>query len=270
MPTKGQKAIDKEYASASPSLTLHAIKALLDEHCEKLSAELKSSFEAIDSKLDQNKLLLDDHDQRISSLELATDDLSQRVMDLENTCSSLREENAKLKAKAADLENRSRRQNVRILGLSEATESGNPTAFFSQLLQDLYRKEILPSFPEIVRAHRTLAPKPTTGKPLRPVILRLHRFQTKELLIREARRRGRFFYKGQHVRIVEDYSAEVASQRARYRDVMAGLYKQGLKPALLYPARLRITTPNGVRKWINTVEEAQKYIDEHPELSDHV
>lgn len=267
MPSKGQKSTDKEDASASPSLTLDAIKALLEGHREKLSAEFKSSFDAIDTKLDQNKVFLDDHDQRISSLELATDDLSQRVVDLENICSSLRDENTKLKAKVIDLENRSRRQNVRILGLAESTESGRPTEFFSQLLQDLYGKETLPSLPEIDRAHRSLAPKPATGEQPRPVILRLHRYQMKELLIREARRRGKFLYNGQQIRIVEDYSAEIVSQRARYRDVMAGLYKRGLKPALLYPARLRITLPSGARKWISTVDEAQKYIDEHPELS---
>lgn len=107
---------------------------------------------------------MDDHDQRISSLELASEDLSQRVLDLENISSSLRDENAKLKAKVINLENRSRRQNVHILGLAESTESGRPTEFFSQLLQEVYGKETLPSLPKIDRAHRSLAPKPATGE----------------------------------------------------------------------------------------------------------
>lgn len=72
-----------------------------------------SFFDTTDSKSDQNKVVLDDHDQCISLLELATDHLSQRVMDLENS-SFLQDEMVKLKAKAADLENLSRRQNVRI------------------------------------------------------------------------------------------------------------------------------------------------------------
>lgn len=62
---------------------------------------------------------------------------------------------------------------------------------------------------------------------------------------------------------MEDYSAEVMTQRAQYREVMAELYKRDMKPALLYPARLRLTLPSGDKKWINTVEEAQKCIDEH-------
>ena len=69
-----------------------------------------------------------------------------------------------------------------------------------------------------------------------PVILGLHRYQTKDLLIREARRRGKPEYHVQPVRAVEDYSPEVHNQRAEYSGVMAELYKLGLKPALLYPA----------------------------------
>lgn len=247
------------------SLSIEAISALLEKHREELSAEFKASLSGLENKLDQTKLLTDDHDQRISSLELASEDFSQRIQEIEATCSSLREENDKLKAKVIDLENRSRRSNVRILGLAESTETGRPTEFFSQLLQEVFGKDVLPTPPEVDLAHRTLAPKPGPGQRARPVLLRMHRYRTKELLIREARRRGKLSYHGQEIRIVEDYSAEVMGQRVQYRDVMAGLYKLGFRPALLYPARLRVTLPGpgGVKKWINSVTEAQKFIREH-------
>uniref|UniRef100_A0AAV2JXV0 Transposase n=1 Tax=Knipowitschia caucasica TaxID=637954 RepID=A0AAV2JXV0_KNICA len=161
--------------------------------------------------------------------------MSQRVSDLENACCALREDNSKLKAKVLDLENRSRRQNIRILGLTESTEGARPTNFFPLWLQEVFGKDILPSPPEIDRAHRTLNAKPGPGERPRPLIM---------------------------IRIVEDYSAEVVSQRAQYRDVMAELYKQGMKPALLFPAQLRITLPSGNKKWMSSVEEAQQYIDD--------
>ena len=249
--------------AASPSLTIEAITALLQKHRDELSAEFKTSLAGIETKLDQTKLLTDDHDQRISSLELAADDLSQRVMDLEATCSTLREENTKLKTKVTDLENRSRRSNLRIIGLAESTESGRPTEFFSQLLQNVVGKEILPSPPEIDRAHRTLIPKPGPGQRPRPVLLCLHRYQTKERILWEARRRGKFDFHGQQIRIVEDYSAEIMSQRVQYKDVMAELYTRGFKPALLYPARLRLMLPSGAKKWIESVDAAQRFLDDH-------
>lgn len=52
------------------------------------------------------------------------------------------------------------RQNVRIVGLPESVEGARPTAFFSQLLVEVFGDQVLPSPPELDRAHRTLAPKP--------------------------------------------------------------------------------------------------------------
>lgn len=223
--------------------------------------EFKTTFSQLDLKLDQTRLAVEDQDQHVSSHELVAEDLSQRVVELESICSTLRDDNARLKAKVTDLESRSRRQNIRILGLPESIESGRPTEFFSKLLYEVFGKDALPSQPEIDRAHRSLASKPAPRQRPRPVIIRLRRYQTKDLLIREARQRGKLEYHGQPVRVVEDYSPEILNQRAEYKDVMAELYKLGLKPALLYPARLRLTLSSGIRKWISSVDEVQKYID---------
>lgn len=259
MSSKGGKSSKKDDASAS--LTLEAITALLEEHRDALAKEFKTSFNLLDSKLDQTRLTVEDHGQRLSSLELACDDVSQRVVDLEGVCATLTADNVKLKAKVVDLESRNRRQNIRILGLPESTESGRPSEFFSKFLHELFGAETLPSPPEIDMAHRSLASKPTPDQRPRPVIIRLHRHQTKDLLIREARRRGKLQFRGQAIRIVEDYCPEVLNQRAVYREVMAEFYKLGLKPALLYPARLRLTLSNGSKKWITSVDEAKKYIN---------
>lgn len=260
MSSKSAKANKKEDAS----LTLEAITTLLQQHRDELASEFKTSFNALDSKLDQVRQAQEEQAERVSSLELATEDLSQRVADLESTCAALREDNNQLKNKVTDLESRSRRQNIRVLGLPEDTESGRPTHFFSNLLCELLGKEILQSPPELDRAHRSLAAKPPAGRPPRPVIIRLHRYQIKDLIIREARRRGKFDYRGVPIRIVEDYSPEVLNRRAQYKDIMSELYGRGLRPALLFPARLRITQASGARKFFSSVDEAQQYIERLP------
>lgn len=261
MTSKPSKSSKKEDAG----LTLDAITTLLEKHREEIAAEFRTLFSQLDSKLDQTRLAVEENGQRVSSLELASEDLSQRVSDLEGICSTLREDNTKLKAKVTDLESRSRRQNLRILGIPESIESGNPSEYFSKVLCEIFGPETLPSPPDIDRAHRSLAAKPAPGQRPRPVILRLHRYQTKEMLIREARRRGKLEFRGQTVRVVEDFGPEIVNQRAEYKEVMAELYKRGLKPALLYPARLRLTLQNGARKWISSAEEAQNYIDSLPQ-----
>lgn len=258
--SKAKGKQDKEASSSSASVTLADLSSLLDEQRKAISADFKSSFEALTTTLEGLHSTVTEHGQRISSLEDNSNEVDLRLQQLETACSTLQQDNVLLKAKVADLEGRSRRQNIRIIGLPESLEGPRPTVFFSELLVDVFGTEVLPSPPELDRAHRSLAPKPATGDKPRPVILRLHRFQVKDLLIREARRRGDLFYKEHKIRLYEDYSSDVLKQRAEYKSSMAELYKRGYKPALLFPAKLRISLPNGEKTWIKSVSEADKFV----------
>lgn len=163
---------------------------------------------------------------------------SQCIQALEITCAALAEDNAKLRAKAVDLEGRSRRNNIRILSLPESLEGPRPTTFLSELLVEVMSKEILQPYPKLDRAQ-----KPEPRQKPRSVVTLFHRFQTKELVIREARKqRGKLQYRGHNIHFYKDYTPEVLEQRAKYKDVMVELYKLGCKPTLLHPARLLITT----------------------------
>ena len=115
--------------------------------------------------------------------------------------------------------------------------------------------------PELDRAHRALTAKPQPGSRSRPVILRLHRYQIKELIIREARkRRGKLQYQRSPIQIIEDYTPEVAGEGAKYRTVKADLYNLALLPALLFPARLQITLESGAKKRFSSPEEATTFV----------
>ena len=173
----------------------------------------------------------------------------------------LTESNAKLLAKVSDLESRSRRNNIRVVGVPESVEGPRPTAFFADLLMEVFGEGVLDSPPECDRAHRTLSVKPKPGQRARPVIIRLHRYQVKERIIREARtRRGKLQYRGSPISIYEDYAPEVVEQRQKYREVMSELYNMGFKPALLFPARLVIVMKDGERKRFSSVSEAKGFI----------
>ncbi|TWW54773.1 hypothetical protein D4764_0109550 [Takifugu flavidus] len=125
-----------------------------------------------------------------ASLETNADSVDGRLLGLEATCTELTAANEKLKAKTADLEARSRRNNVRIIGLPESIEGPRPTDFFSALLSQLLGEETLPKPPVLDRAHRSLASKPKQGERPRPVIIRFHDYQTKERVLREALKRS--------------------------------------------------------------------------------
>lgn len=61
------------------------------------------------------------------------------------------------------------------------------------------------------------------------------------------------------VAIYEDYAPEVLEQHSKYREVLSELYNLGLKPALLFPARLTIITKDGDRRFAS-VAEPKDYI----------
>lgn len=142
----------------------------------------------------------------------------------------------------SDLEGRSRWQNIRIV---ESIEGPQPTNFFYEVLAEIFGYQILASPPELDRAHRIPAPKPAPGQRSLPVVLRFHRYQVKDLVVRESRKKGFWPFLNHKIRIFEDYSPDVLKLRSEFKDAMAELYKRGLRPALLFPAKLCITLLNG-------------------------
>lgn len=173
---------------------------------------------------------------------------------------ALADSNSKLTTKTIDLESCSRRNNIRIIGLPVSIEGPMPTSFFAELLAEVLGDQILQSLPELDQVHRALTAKPQPSSRPRLVILRLHRYQIKELIIGEAcKRRVSLQHQGSPIQIFEDYTPEVAGERAKYRTVMADLYNLALRPAFLFPARLQITLESGAKKRFSSPEEATTF-----------
>lgn len=94
--------------------------------------------------------------------------------------------NAKLKAKVLDLESRSHRKNVRIIGLLEDIDGPSAAVFFAQLLFEVLGSDILPLPPKLDRAHRTLAAKPGPSERPRPVVVSFLSFKLCEMVVHGA------------------------------------------------------------------------------------
>ena len=189
------------------------IAELLEEHRVALSSEFKMAFSSLEEKLTQTQATVEGYNQRIVSVESNANLLEERVCLLEERCTTLADGNARLAAKTADLESRSRRDNIRIIGLPESIEGPRLTTFFSDMLVELLGSQILPTPPELDRAHRTLVAKPPPGGKPRVVMVRFHHYQVRDLVVREARKqRGKLQYRGKPVLIFEDYTPEVLEQ----------------------------------------------------------
>ena len=86
---------------------------------------------------------------------------SDRIEAIETTCTALLAENERLKNKVEDLESRSRRSNLRVLGIPEHFEGPDTVKFMTVFFfEKVLGKEFFPHPLIISRAHR-VGPKPT-------------------------------------------------------------------------------------------------------------
>lgn len=186
------------------------------------------------------------------ALSECTDDIA--ALQKENQC--LKAALAKLEDKQEDLESRSRRNNVRIVGIPE--ESGSSAQSVSTLLKDALH---LDKAPLLDRCHRSSQPKPRPGERPRVIIARLHYHTDCIDILRRARENGKTTYKDMSLSIFPDYTSKVAQARAAFNDVRRQLRgMEGVRFGLLHPARLRISH-NGEDKVFLSPSEAQTFIN---------
>lgn len=78
--------------------------------------------------------------EKVETVEERVLDHESRITCLENIVSGLKDENNSLKLKVDDLEGRSRRNNIKIIGIPEQEEGGKPTEFVEALIPMLFGK----------------------------------------------------------------------------------------------------------------------------------
>lgn len=157
---------------------------------------------------------------------------------------------------------RSRRCNLRVLGVKEGRETGSkPSTFIAELLRNALKLDFLPM---IDRAHRTLQQPPAEGQPPRAFVVKCHYFQEKEAILRGAiSTRKPVSVDGDRIGVFPDYTQAVARRRAAFGPAKKLLREcGGVKYGLLYPARLRITTADGIQRFFTDPDKATTFVKE--------
>lgn len=247
MPPKPPKAVpanDSE-AKATSKNTLDAsmLEAFRELVKEVVQQENNGLREEIKRAISPIKVALDELNEKLHAHEEGLNNLDTRMETMEKQHTHLSNDYKKLQEKIDDLENRGRRCNLRIIGVPEGLENGNPTQFVARLLFDvLGGPNGLEEPPTLDRAHRASGQVPREGDRPRPFILRVHYFQEKERIQRLARQKGRLEFRRKQILIFPDYSADLSRCRAAFNEVKGLLRKEeGVRYGLLYPARLRIS-----------------------------
>ncbi len=129
-------------------------------------------------------------DKKVTTLEKKYDDLMEKVVMLED---------------------RARRNNLKIFNLPESCEAQNPVKFIQTFLQKTFPQEFTTLPPEIDRAHR-IGPLRFSNKRPRPFIVRIHFFRVKERIVQLAKEAGQLKYDGKNIYIYPDWSVETSKK----------------------------------------------------------
>lgn len=239
-----------------------------DRLVERITAEVLKGVEAsFVRKIDPVLQRLETFASNIATLDAKVKEAEGRISTQEDAMANhhakLSEVELKLEValdKIDDLENRSRRCNIRIIGLPEGSEGTNPVLFFKTWLPQLVGVSFKDDAVEIDRCHRTLARPPPPGQRPRAVVIKLHYFQDKVRIMQAARRMQSLIYKGAPIMIFEDFSAAVVKKRQGFYHVKQRLREMGISFAMMYPAVLRIKH-NGVERSFRAPGAVAAYLD---------
>ncbi|KAE8296873.1 hypothetical protein D5F01_LYC05643 [Larimichthys crocea] len=227
--------------------------------CTELREELATTKKEIQSSIKTLEAATAAHEKTIKELERSASLHSDDVTDLQRQVTRLTSEVGKLTEKCEDLEGRSRRHNIRIVGVPEGVEGSTTRDFVADLLKDVLS---LDEKPLIDRVHRTLRRSPGPRGPPRPFILRLHYYHVLEDILRKARVAKQLYFRDKRIQIFPDYPPAVAQRRAlfnRARELLRN--KPGVRYGLLYPARL-LVTHNGTQTSFTDPKKAEEYAEQ--------
>ena len=207
---------------------------------EDISALIQESIAPLQSSVNALTETVTGFQARLSATEVLAGDNFSAIFTADRKIKRLEEQNATLLERVDDLENRSRRANLRILNVPEDSEKGQYTVkFVSDLLMEAMGEEVFENPPELERVHRSPGQRPREGQPPRPFVVCFHRFQVKEKALRWARTHDVEF-NGSKLRIYPDMSAGLVKKRAAFKNVKQLLYEKKIRFSLLHPAHLRV------------------------------
>ncbi|KAJ1091599.1 hypothetical protein NDU88_004718 [Pleurodeles waltl] len=168
-------------------------------------------------------------DQRVTTVEAQAASWTNRDQELLHLCSRL-----------TDVEDRSRRNNIRLLRIPEGTEGAEIPSYLRDMLPKLTDTTFDPPL-EFQRAHR-LGPKRQDGKGRpRPIIACMLRHGQARQVLQTARTQGPLWLGTLEIWLSADFSRETVERRRDFLSLRPRLRHLNVKFGLFEPARMWIT-----------------------------
>lgn len=244
------ESVESTDTSPSNADVMNAIKGME----KRVTNKIDGVFEMIKEVTERVKVA----EERISGTEDDVVQLRTRTNTLESQVKLLTE-------RADEMENRSRRNNVRIVGLIEDEEGRDACKFLESWIPSILGMNDVTLALE--RAHR-IGPQPQkvtdvniTPPPPRTLIMKFLNYRQKEDVMRAAKVKGSLKYKDHTIRFFPDVSAETHKKQRAYDGVRQKLRQRGInKHRIVFPSRLLLTFKDKSRLF-DTPAEVEHFIE---------
>lgn len=229
-PTSGQPVIDT------------TLKEMLMSLQTSLMTDLSSLFSKISTEMHSM-------DNRISNMERGMTECSATVNDIIDAVDDIKDEQHWVRAKLADLEDRSRRNNVKLRGVPESIPLNDLPKYAKDLIHTIL-PDAAPRDIVIDRIHRIAKPSHLAASVPRDVLMRIHFFHIKEKMMSEARVKAPLPRPYEAIQIFPDLSKFTLQMRRKLNPITKGLSNHKIPYKWRYPATILIMK-NGTTHVVN-------------------
>lgn len=238
---------------------------------------LEKQHDYLESRFDQLQQMGKDTEGKLGAIQTHLTTLSESIGTINAEMGKIRSDvkgHSKLLAtqdamlqqmqlKLADMEDRSRRCNIRITGLAEGLEGSSAVQYLTQSLPKWFPS--LGSLQgEIMRAHRVYTDNKNRGN-ARTMIFCVLRFTTCQAILRAARKNP-LTVEGRRVRFLPDYSSYTLKRHLAFSQAMDNARAKGVVFFLLYPAILKIKVGGGRVESFQSPKDAEDFIHSLPAM----
>ncbi|XP_071987838.1 uncharacterized protein [Engystomops pustulosus] len=222
------------------------------EDFKSLITEVKEAFK---SEISEVRRDIQCMTQKIDELETAQADSRRQISHTQHTLHSQSVALQDMARHLEDLDNRGRRNNIRVRGIPEVEGkediSTTLQALFSTLLGEPETQV------KLDRANRALRPKTLGGNP-RDVICCVHDFGLKERIMSAARKNKNFNFNGDAIQLYQDLSGITLQKRRVLRPLLDILRENGISYRWNFPFALS-ATKDGITATLTVIEELQEF-----------
>ena len=215
---------------------------VLDTTMKDMLLSLQSSLMVnISAMLNNFSIEMKGLGERVLHVENKIEKQSKTVNNLVNAYRDQMDDADWMRAKIADLEDRSRRENIKLRGVPESIAQADLQKYAGDMIMALL-PDISPIERMIDRIHRIPKPKHLDASVPRDVLMKIHFFPTKEKLLTRARSQPELPAPYKKVHMYADLSKYTLNMRRQLKTVTKALNNHKIPYKWGHPATLLITS----------------------------